>query len=250
MIRPIAVLAVLSSISGCYATIKPSHCVGDVTEFPNCDKANSIALKCSNLSKQETIDCFCTQELLDAYVACKGEFRRCTLGNSYDSSVDDEIANWQDACGPYLSDDITTPSAPDPTRTIDRDACEGIAESCAHSSQSVTSCSSAYTKPADITSCRCQESIVSLASVCNIDGANSCVGKAVITSNIWEFRNCEAATDVFQTTDVSQTTEESELITKKPDDSTAQDETATLVFGPTSTVVSTTSSGRMFLQRS
>ncbi|KAI1042338.1 hypothetical protein LB505_012311 [Fusarium chuoi] len=136
MIRPIAVL---SNIFGCYATMNPSHCVGDSTEFPNCDKANSIAVKCSNLSKQETVDCFYKQELLDACVACKGEFRKCTPGNSYDSSVDDEIANWQDVCGPYLSDDIKTPSAPVPTRTIDRDACEGIAESCAHSSQSVTS---------------------------------------------------------------------------------------------------------------
>ncbi|CVL08495.1 uncharacterized protein FMAN_05208 [Fusarium mangiferae] len=194
MIRPIAVIAVLSNTSGCYATINLSHCVGDSTEFSNCDIAKSIALKCSNLSKQETIDCFCTQERLDACVACKDEFRKCTLGNSYDSSVDDEIANWQDACEPYLSDDFKTPSAPDPTRTIDRDACEGIAESCAHSSQSVsqsvTSCSSAYKKPADITSCQRQESIVSLASVCEIDGANSCVGKTVMTSNIWEFRNC------------------------------------------------------------
>ncbi|KAI1027019.1 hypothetical protein LB504_008082 [Fusarium proliferatum] len=191
MIRPIAVIGVLSNISGCYATINPSHCVGDSTEFPNCDKANSIALKCSNLSKQETIDCFCTQELLDACVAVDSGnalWATCMIVQY------NEIANWQDACGPYLSDDFKTPSAPDPTRTIDRDACEGIAESCAHSSQSVsqsvTSCSSAYTKPADITSRQRQESIVSLASVCDINGANSCVGKTVMTSNIWEFRNC------------------------------------------------------------
>ena len=58
------------------------------------------------------------------------------------------------------------------------------------------------TGPADITSCRCQESIVSLALVCNIDGPNSCEGKTAITSNIWEFRNCEAATDILKTTKV------------------------------------------------
>ncbi|KAI1027020.1 hypothetical protein LB504_008083 [Fusarium proliferatum] len=39
------------------------------------------------------------------------------------------------------------------------------------------------------------------------------------------------------------TRQEGELITKKPDDSTAQDETATLVFGPTSTATSTALSG-------
>ncbi|RFN50449.1 hypothetical protein FIE12Z_5313 [Fusarium flagelliforme] len=202
MIRLLVALTILYGIPTCYATLKPSNCVGKITEFPNCDKANSIAIKCSNLSKQDTIDCFCTQELLDAYVGCKGESRQCTLGNSHDSSVDDEIANWQDACGPYLSDDITTPTAPEATKTIDRDTCQSIAESCAQSSQSVTSCSSAYSNAAEITSCRCQESIVSLASVCKIDGPNSCEGRMAITSNIWEFRNCEAATDVLKTTKV------------------------------------------------
>jgi hypothetical protein len=46
----------------------PPLCAGAITEFPNCEKADSIAAKCSNLSQQETIDCFCTQELLNAYI--------------------------------------------------------------------------------------------------------------------------------------------------------------------------------------
>lgn len=45
----------------------PSDCVGKVDKFPNCDSVNSISKKCSNLSKQETIDCFCTQDLLNGY---------------------------------------------------------------------------------------------------------------------------------------------------------------------------------------
>ena len=134
---------------------------------------------------------------------CKAEFRQCSLGNSFDSSVDDMITNWQDACGPYLPDGITTPSALEATRTIDRDTCETIIESCAQLSQSITSCSSSFSNPAEITSCRCQESIVSLASVCNIDGTSSCLEGIAVTSNIWEFRNCEAATDVIKTTKVS-----------------------------------------------
>lgn len=63
-------LAVLLSISSTAwgQNPEPSDCVGDVDEFPNCDKVNALIKKCSDLSKQETIDCFCTQELLDAYV--------------------------------------------------------------------------------------------------------------------------------------------------------------------------------------
>ncbi|KAK7420240.1 hypothetical protein QQX98_002895 [Neonectria punicea] len=202
-VQPIGVLAaLLGTISGCQgASFKPPTCVGDITEFPNCEKADSIALKCSDLSKEKTIDCFCTQELLDAYVGCKGEFRQCILGNSYDSSVDQWIDDWQDACGPYLSDDITTPVASQATRTLDEDTCQTIAESCGQLSASINSCSSSYDKPAEVTSCRCQESLVSLASVCDIDGPKSCEGKTAITSNIWEFRNCAAATDVLSTTE-------------------------------------------------
>ncbi|WXC54098.1 hypothetical protein SNK03_000103 [Fusarium graminearum] len=145
------------------------------------------------------------------------------------------IANWQDACGPYLPDDITTPSALEATKTMDQDTCKTIVESCAESSQSVTSCFSAFSNPTDITSCRCQESIVSLASVCKIDGPNSCEGSIAITSDIWEFQNCEAAADVLKTT------KESGPVTKKPEDSTNQEATATFEFGPASTVASPTS---------
>ncbi|TKW54844.1 hypothetical protein CTA1_3968 [Colletotrichum tanaceti] len=95
--------------------------VGDIKEFPNCEKADSIARKCSNLSKQETIRCFCAQDLLNAYVGCKGEFRQCALGTSFDSASDDRIAQWQDACGPHLPKDITTPRRPG----RDKDAAAG-----------------------------------------------------------------------------------------------------------------------------
>lgn len=140
---------------------------------------------------------------LTKYFRCKGEFRQCVLGNSYDSFVEDEIANWQDACGPYLPDDITTPTAIAATRTLDEDTCQTIAESCAQMTKSITSCSSEYTKGADLTSCRCQESIVSLASVCIIDGPESCIGTSVATGDIWEYQNCAAATGVFETSKVS-----------------------------------------------
>ncbi|KAK1981130.1 hypothetical protein LZ30DRAFT_794050 [Colletotrichum cereale] len=180
------------------AAFTPPDCVGDIKEFPNCEKADTIARACSNLSKKETITCFCTQELLNAYVGCKGEFRQCVLGNSFDSTSDDQIAEWKDACGPYLPKEITTPVAPAATRTLDGDSCKIAAENCAQLSQSITSCSSAHTKPAELTSCRCQESLVSLASACDLDVRQFCEGVMATTSDIWEFRNCEAATSVLQ----------------------------------------------------
>ncbi|KAH7268399.1 hypothetical protein B0J15DRAFT_578542 [Fusarium solani] len=236
--RPaVALTLVLSSLTVCHgAVFKPPKCVGDITEFPNCMKADEIARKCSNKPKQETIDCFCTQELLDAYVGCKGEFRQCVLGNSYDSFVEDEIANWQDACGPYLPDDITTPTAIAATRTLDEDTCQTIAESCAQMTKSITSCSSEYTKGADLTSCRCQESIVSLASVCIIDGPESCIGTSVATKDIWEYQNCAAATGVFETS------KDKGPVTVTAGATTAGDAPpTTLTFGPGATAATTTS---------
>ncbi|KAH7166567.1 hypothetical protein EDB81DRAFT_919064 [Dactylonectria macrodidyma] len=243
-VRRFGDLAVLCTITGCLAaSFTPPTCAGDITEFPNCEKADSIALRCSDLSKQETIDCFCTQELLNAYIGCKGEFRQCVLGDSFDSSVDQWISDWDDACGPYLSDAITTPIASEATRTLGIDTCQTFIESCARLSASITSCSNAYDGPAEITSCRCQESLVSLASVCNIDGASDCVGTTAITSDIWEFRNCDAATDF------SQTSEDTATITEAPDPSNtdSQNDATTLKFGLDSTATSTTTSGTVSL---
>ncbi|KAK2017039.1 hypothetical protein LZ32DRAFT_601024 [Colletotrichum eremochloae] len=236
-VRSIVTLSILLRLCD-GAVFTPPECVGDIKEFPNCEKADFIARTCSNLSKKETIACFCTQELLNAYVGCKGEFRQCVLGNSFDSASDRQIAEWHDACGPYLPKDITTPVAPAATRTLDVEVCKAAAESCAQLSQSITSCSSAYTRPAELTSCRCQESLVSLASACDLDGRQLCEGVQATTSNIWEFRNCAAATSVLEKP------KDTGPITAAADASTAKKTaTGTLTFGPASTATKTTSGG-------
>ncbi|KAK2059675.1 hypothetical protein LY76DRAFT_570379 [Colletotrichum caudatum] len=238
-IRSIVALAALSWLCD-GAVFTPPDCVGDIKEFPDCDKADSIARKCSDLPQKETIACFCTQELLDAYVGCKGEFRQCILSNAFDSALDDQIAAWQDACGPYLPKGVTTPAAPAATRTLDVDSCKGAAESCAQLSQSAASCSSAYgAEPARLTSCRCQEPLVSLASACFLDGRRSCEGLEATASDVWEFRNCAAAA-----TNVFDKPKDTGPITSAADASTAKSKaTGTLVFGPGSTATTTTSGG-------
>ncbi|KAK2480522.1 hypothetical protein H9L39_06161 [Fusarium oxysporum f. sp. albedinis] len=58
-------------------SLRPSSCVGNITSFPSCDSLGGILKKCNLVTgKQESIDCFCTQEVLDAYVGCEGEFRQ------------------------------------------------------------------------------------------------------------------------------------------------------------------------------
>ncbi|KAH6986959.1 hypothetical protein EDB80DRAFT_756154 [Ilyonectria destructans] len=256
-VQLVATLAILlSTFIGCYGSdFHPTACVGSISSFPNCDKVDQILQRCNSLTaKQEKIDCFCTQQLLNAYVGCKGEFRQCGLTNSYDSAFDTEIGNWENACAPYLTTKITTPSIAGPTRTLNEDTCQTYVESCVRLSQASASCTSSYTKPADITSCRCQSSMISLASVCEIDGSKSCLGETPITSTIWEFRNCKAAAEFSDTQTVghqaanngnaSLTGEKNRgPITETAGTRTATETATTLVIGPTSSAASTTSAG-------
>ncbi|OLN89644.1 hypothetical protein CCHL11_10035 [Colletotrichum chlorophyti] len=184
----------LFSLSTLAASFTPSDCVGTLSSFPSCDKLDSILTKCNKVTgKQASIDCFCPQEVLDAYVGCKGEARQCVLSNTFDSSFDTEIANWHDACDPYLTQPATTPTIAAPTATLVVDKCRSYVESCAALSRVAAACTSSFTRPADVTSCRCQESAISLASVCEIDGSRDCLRQTPVTSSIWEFRNCDAA---------------------------------------------------------
>ncbi|UZP36783.1 hypothetical protein NXS19_004599 [Fusarium pseudograminearum] len=204
-----SIAALLGTITTTSAvSLQPSDCMGKVTEFSNCDNIDRILKKCNLITgKQESIDCFCTQEVLDSYVGCKGEARQCMLSNDFDNSLDKEIANWQDACGPYLSNDITTRSIVQPTRTFDKDFCQTVAQKCYRLNEATEDCSTSYTKGADFTSCRCESSMISLASVCEIDGSMSCYGEMPITSNIWEFQNC-AATAAPTLTDPSESADQ------------------------------------------
>ncbi|KAK1997392.1 hypothetical protein LX36DRAFT_721120 [Colletotrichum falcatum] len=213
-VRSIVTLAAL--LRSCHGVVfTPPDCAGDIKEFPNCDRADSIARD------------------------CKGELRQCVLGNSFDSVSDDLIAEWRDACGPYLPRGITTPAAAAATRTLDADDCKAAAESCAQLSRATASCSSAHAaEPAALTSCRCQESLVSLASACFLDGRQSCVGAAATTSGVWELRSCAAATSVLQRP------KDTGPITTAAETSTAKNTaTGSLVFGPKPTATTTTSGG-------
>lgn len=70
-VQLVATLAVLlSTFIGCYGSdLHPTACVGSISSFPNCDKVDQILQRCNSLTvKQEKIDCFCTQQLLNAYV--------------------------------------------------------------------------------------------------------------------------------------------------------------------------------------
>jgi hypothetical protein len=116
--------------------------------------------------------------------------------------METQISNWHDICDPYITLDVTTPTIAEPTRTLGQGICEAVPENCYHLSEATDACSSSYTIPADFTSCRCESSMLSLASVCKIDGL-SCDGLTATKSHLWEFRECPLANAVTHHTLVS-----------------------------------------------
>lgn len=66
----VSIATLLSVITKTFAiSLQPSDCPGGATTLKYCNNIDRILKKCSVLTgKQETIDCFCTQEVLDSYV--------------------------------------------------------------------------------------------------------------------------------------------------------------------------------------
>ncbi|KAL2115133.1 hypothetical protein VTJ04DRAFT_10796 [Mycothermus thermophilus] len=59
--------------------------------------------------------CRCTQEVLNAIVYCKGEYRICWRDYDADADLDALISEWDSRCAPYVStmypsSGVTTPT--------------------------------------------------------------------------------------------------------------------------------------------
>ncbi|KAH8748115.1 hypothetical protein F5883DRAFT_509362 [Diaporthe sp. PMI_573] len=174
--------------------LNPSACVGSITSFPNCDNVNAILQRCNQLTaKQDIINCFCTQDLINAYVGCEEEFRQCALSTTYDSEFEDSLSQWHSACDDKISFAVTTSSIALPTQTLDQDTCPSIDQSCIALQSTSSSCLTAYTAASDLSSCQCQPSVLSLASVCEIDGSLSCLFQTPISTSLWSYVYCQGA---------------------------------------------------------
>lgn len=142
---------------------------------------------------------------------CKSEFRQCGLSTTYDSTFDSYLVEWHDACDPYLSASITTPTVAQPTATLEQGVCESIYESCDRWSKATSSCTASQGAGSDVTSCRCSTSMLSLASVCRIDGSRSCLQSSADVTQLWEYQNCPGGSTLFANAAVSYLTDHSRL---------------------------------------
>ncbi|KAH6642733.1 hypothetical protein C7974DRAFT_386024 [Boeremia exigua] len=80
--------------------------------------------------------------------------------------------------------------------------------------------------------------MLSLASVCEIDGSRTCLQSSAEDTQLWEYRNCPGASTMFGQIEVTEQTSRTRINTPPP---TATPSISPL-FGPQSTVQTTISS--------
>ena len=132
------------------------------------------------------------QFLVNDVRRCEQEIRQCQLSYLFDKNFTEIIDSWHHACDEELHSPVTTPALTSPTFTVDVAACPTIIASCGLWSSKVAGCP---TTVGAGNSCRCESSVVSLASVCFVDGNETCFGKPGDVSNLWEFQSCAGATN-------------------------------------------------------
>ncbi|KAH6642734.1 hypothetical protein C7974DRAFT_386025 [Boeremia exigua] len=50
-------------------SLQPSDCIGDISNFPNCDSVNTILDRCNQTTdKEATVNCMCTQDFIDSWI--------------------------------------------------------------------------------------------------------------------------------------------------------------------------------------
>ncbi|KAK0725628.1 hypothetical protein B0H67DRAFT_508606 [Lasiosphaeris hirsuta] len=169
---------------------------GGVKTLANCDKLDELLIRCDNLTEQqapqqEIADCFCAQEMLNAYVGCKNDMRLCSLSYTFDADFDVMISNWNNACQPYFTRGVPTTPADIPlSETFNENSCQTLYVSCNKLQVTSSSCSSSHTQALAWTSCMCRSDILALASECEIDGAIQCEKTTPNPATLWGAIHC------------------------------------------------------------
>lgn len=119
--------------------------------------------------------------------SCESEARLCYESDTYDASISSYLANWHSVCDSYITFTPTSPVLSTLTTTFvlaatsNQAYCNGIAQdACQSFSVSEVACLQINTAAtgSQFLSCACQESLLSLASVCLYDAAITCQSKS------------------------------------------------------------------------
>ncbi|KAH7025522.1 hypothetical protein B0J12DRAFT_733007 [Macrophomina phaseolina] len=234
-------------------------CIGSASAtFPACDKANNRFSECGTITDQaKLVNCVILQGVcaqanyraMSLLRSCEGEVQQCMLSNTFDSSFEEVIDEWHAKCDAKMASPVTTPPLPPLSTSIEAGVglgvCSSIIESCNSWQRDASACKSSYTSSADILSCQCAPSLVSLASVCEYDGNVSCILTTAATTNLWEYRNCPSARNAM-TAGVGSTSTSRVSTTGASADNTATQQPTFVLPSSTGTATATSGSAGAF----
>ena len=126
--------------------------------------------------------------MTDGESSCESEFRQCLDSYEEDNEAQQVLANWHSECDKFISFKPTTPVLLTPTTTIAAYAvCTNIESICTLGGSITRDCKESYTadsQSASLSSCLCQSSLLSAASVCEYDGNITCLQKPATLSSV------------------------------------------------------------------
>lgn len=209
-------LTTLSALLFIYASLSRAQysCLSNgenvASDLPSCDIVKNTYTQCNNLNGDALNNCICTQKLFSSIFNCESEYRQCLDSYEEDNEMQQVLANWHSECDTYISFTPATPVLSTPTSTIAAYAvCTNIESICSLGGSITRDCKESYTansQSVSLSSCLCQTSLLSAASVCEYDGNITCFQRPATLSSVDLWILCPVQASAFPTSAIDAST--------------------------------------------
>lgn len=136
----------------------------------------------------------CSGRALGLLYSCQGEVRECVRSNTFDVDFAGFLSAWHSACDRHLPGPLTTASLFSLSIVPKPEICGRFTDACSRWTRDFSGCMDGREEETATTSCACSTtSMLSLASVCEVDGNRSCLLTTADFTHLWEYRNCPNA---------------------------------------------------------
>ncbi|KAK0718019.1 hypothetical protein B0T26DRAFT_676243 [Lasiosphaeria miniovina] len=150
-----------------------------VTALPSCDYFNGRLNSCPDLpTVEQRRACLCNQDFFNSMFECESELRLCFLAKNLDSTIENAVEEWHQACDKYAAVTLTTPPVSTIASTMQRndDFClTDVVSACQSALIGLSRCSNSMHDATQFSSCTCQPQLLSNAYTCEYLQTVSCM---------------------------------------------------------------------------
>jgi len=179
------------------------------SDLTACDYLTTAYLSCNTLSGMPLSSCICIPQVFTAIFDCENEERVCLQSYEEDNEAQQVLANWHAGCDDFITFTPITPALSTLVSSVAPLAvCSNIESICEEGGLITSACKSSFsaiTQGSQLTSCICQSSLLSAASVCEFDGNITCLEETATLSNIDLWRLCPSQAASFAQSNAQQT---------------------------------------------